>query len=228
MKLRVKFSKFGPLRYVGHLDIMRFFQKAVRRSGIPICYSTGFSPHQIMSFAAPLGFGQTSEREYFEIEVESITSSEEMRNALDSCMAEGIKIEGIRLLPDTAKNAMASIQAASYRITLKDVPSSIDMASLVEEFLLRKEIFVVKETKKSIIERDIRPAVFELSLMESKELSLLVDASSAGNLKPAAVIEAMFEKTHFPTPRIHVVRIDTFTRDEAGDLVSLGEVGSIF
>ena len=48
MKIRIKFEKDGVMRYIGHLDIMRYFQKSMRRAEIDICYSTGFSPHQIM------------------------------------------------------------------------------------------------------------------------------------------------------------------------------------
>ena len=69
MKLRIQFSKYGPLRFIGHLDVMRFFQKAIRRAGIDIAYSSGFSPHQIMSFASPLGLGVESRGEYLDIQV---------------------------------------------------------------------------------------------------------------------------------------------------------------
>ena len=72
MRLRVKFRKFGPIRFIGHLDVMRFFQKAIRRAGIDVAYSKGFSPHQIMAFAAPLGVGLLSNGEYMDIEVGSI------------------------------------------------------------------------------------------------------------------------------------------------------------
>ena len=60
LKVRVKFSKEGAMKFIGHLDIMRYFQKAIRRANIPIAFSGGFSPHMIMSFAAPLGVGVTS------------------------------------------------------------------------------------------------------------------------------------------------------------------------
>ena len=53
MKVRLKFRKYGNMKFIGHLDMMRYFQKAIRRSGIPVCYSEGFSPHMIMSFASP-------------------------------------------------------------------------------------------------------------------------------------------------------------------------------
>lgn len=71
VKVRVKFSKHGVLKFIGHLDVMRYFQKAIRRAGIDIAYSAGFSPHQIMSFAAPLGVGLESNGEYMDIEVHS-------------------------------------------------------------------------------------------------------------------------------------------------------------
>ena len=67
MKVRIKFAKSGVMKFVGHLDMMRYFQKAMRRADIDIKYSEGFSPHQIMSFAAPLGVGITSDGEYLDI-----------------------------------------------------------------------------------------------------------------------------------------------------------------
>ena len=68
--LRFRFAKYGAMRYLGHLDLLRYFQKAVRRADIPVAYSGGFSPHQIMSFAMPLSVGLTSEGEYFDIGLE--------------------------------------------------------------------------------------------------------------------------------------------------------------
>ena len=78
MKIRIKFRKWGCMKFIGHLDMMRFFQKVMRRADVDIRYSEGFSPHQIMSFAAPLGVGITSDGEYLDIEVHSTKSSEEM------------------------------------------------------------------------------------------------------------------------------------------------------
>ena len=69
MKVRFKFSKHGVLKYIGHLDLMRYFQKAFRRTDIDVLYSKGFSPHMIMSFAQPLGVGVESDGEYFDVEV---------------------------------------------------------------------------------------------------------------------------------------------------------------
>ena len=78
------------MKFIGHLDIMRYFQKAIRRANIPIAFSGGFSPHMIMSFAAPLGVGVTSAGEYFDMELtDDSLSSKEMENRLNATMAEG-------------------------------------------------------------------------------------------------------------------------------------------
>ena len=64
MKLRIRFSKHGNVRYIGHLDIQRYFQRLNRRAGLKVVYSEGFSPHQKMSFAMPLSVGYESDAEY--------------------------------------------------------------------------------------------------------------------------------------------------------------------
>ena len=82
MKVRIKFSKEGPVKFVGHLDTMRYFQKAIRRANLPVAFSGGYSPHMIMSFAAPLGVGTESLGEYFDLELaETVPTSEEVKNA---------------------------------------------------------------------------------------------------------------------------------------------------
>ena len=120
MKLRIKFAKYGAMKFIGHLDMMRFFQKAVRRAGIDVKYSEGFSPHQIMSFAAPLGVGIESLGEYMDLEVLSMSAPEDMKDALNRVMVEGVEVLAVNILPDQAKNAMASVALASYQIHLKE------------------------------------------------------------------------------------------------------------
>ena len=229
MKLRIKFSKKGPLRFIGHLDIMRYFQKAIRRSDIDIAYSTGFSPHQIMSFAAPLGV--ESEGEYFDIEANSVTSAEDMIARLNREMAEGMVITGMRILPDDAKNAMASVKAASYRLHWKEgYAPDYDISAAVEQFLSQEEVLYTKHTAKSVIERNLKDAVYELKAIDERTIYMLVDASSAGNVKPGAVIEclAAFYGKEYDSNAVQVTREDTFTDSSNGGFLSLGEVGEVF
>ena len=83
-KLRLKFSKNGPIKFIGHLDLMRYFQKAIRRADIDIKYSEGFSPHQVLSFAQPLSVGATSDGEYLDMTVNSMVSAQDIMDRLNS------------------------------------------------------------------------------------------------------------------------------------------------
>lgn len=154
MKIRIKFCKDGVMKFIGHLDIMRYFQKAMRRAEIDICYSEGFSPHQIMSFAAPLGVGITSEGEYLDIEVASTRSSEASIQALNDTMVEGVRITGYVKLPDNAKTAMSLVAAADYELFFKDgyeAPAGMDeYREAIDHFYYETaEILITKQTKKA-------------------------------------------------------------------------------
>ena len=92
MKVRIKFSKEGPVKFVGHLDTMRYFQKAIRRANLPVAFSGGYSPHMIMSFAAPLGVGTESLGEYFDLELAETVPTSEITRRLDAVMVEGVHI----------------------------------------------------------------------------------------------------------------------------------------
>ena len=121
MKVRIKFSKTGPMKFLGHLDTMRYFQKAVRRAGLPVAFTQGFSPHMIMSFASPLGVGIESEGEYFDLELREEVPMEAICSRLNAQMAEGTRVECAVQAPDgKAGNAMALVAAADYRIRFRE------------------------------------------------------------------------------------------------------------
>lgn len=163
MKVRVKFCKYGPVRFIGHLDVMRFFQKCIRRAGIDVAYTTGFSPHQIMTFAAPLGVGLTSDGEYMDIECNSVTTSRDMLESLNRASAPGIEIVSVVLLPEGAGNAMASVAAAGYTVRFREGREpSFDYMGKLAEFYARPEIMITKETKKNTLTVNIRPGIYEL------------------------------------------------------------------
>ena len=103
MKARIKFRKYGVMRFIGHLDVMRFFQKAIRRAEIPIAFTSGYSPHMIMSFAQPLGVGVTSDGEYFDIELTEAIASEQAVAQLNAVMVEGIEVTGFREISSDKK-----------------------------------------------------------------------------------------------------------------------------
>ena len=214
MKVRIKFAKYGVMKFIGHLDMMRFFQKAIRRADIDVRYSEGFSPHQIMSFAAPLGVGIESFGEYLDIEVLSMDSPEAIQQALNAVMVEGVEILSVTVLPDQAKNAMASVAAASYRLTMKEGAFPIDdLAEKLQAFYDQETIPYTKETKKSVIELDLKQGIYALGVNEEGAIYMLVNASSSGNIKPTMIFEkfCQFAGCEIPASAIQVTRLEIYT-----------------
>lgn len=213
MKIRIKFSKHGNVKYIGHLDLQRYFQKAMRRAQIPISYSQGYSPHQIMSFAAPLGVGLESDGEYMDIEVDSFSSESDIVDRLNRVSCDGIHVLSAKILPDNAGNAMASVSAASYYVSFKEdrIPS-FSWEEKISEFMEQDEIPYTKETKKSTIVRNLKDGIYKMECRDHK-IYLLLDASSGGNVKPLAVIQTFVEHYNqtLQDNALWITREDTFT-----------------
>ncbi|WP_367565711.1 TIGR03936 family radical SAM-associated protein [Lacrimispora sp.] len=234
MKLRIKFSKQGPVKFVGHLDIMRYFQKAIRRADIDIKYSEGFSPHQVMSFAAPLGVGLTSNGEYMDIEVNSMADCQTLMDQLNGTMAEGIKVTDCRILDDKAKNAMSLVAAADYTLTFREGKEPEDVEGFFKgllEFISQDQILTIKKTKKGEREVDLKASIYKLSVKDGT-IFMKVSAGSADNLKPELVMETYcrWRGQECPEFAFHIQREEVYgnTGDEENPvLVPLGLIGEL-
>lgn len=230
MKARIKFTKTGVLRFIGHLDVMRYFQKAFKRADIGICYSSGYSPHQIISFAAPLGVGLTSEGEYVDIECRDFSSSKEIKDKLNAVMSEGISVVSVKKLEEDSKNAMSIVAAADYRIFFRDgYEKPIDMAEMINRFYDQEKILVMKKTKKSEKETDIKPLIYEIK-PEKDSVFMKLATGSAENLKPELVMKAVYDFSGLVWDKfaIRVHRIEVYAvREWNGKLkfVTLEDLG---
>lgn len=233
MKIRIKFAKYGALRFIGHLDVMRFFQKAIRRAGIDVAYSGGYSPHQIMSFAAPLGVGMCSIGEYMDIEIHSHQGGADLMDRLQKACPPGIDILSVKALPEKAGNAMASVAAATYAVAFKDKARSFEeYAGSVEAFMNQQEILITKETKRSTMEVNIRPGIYKCWI-EDGILCFQVDASSSGNIRPGFVTDQFlhFADADVPAIELQMIRIETWMNTgtaENPDFVPLDAIGEEF
>lgn len=224
MKIRIKFRKYGVMKFIGHLDMMRYFQKAMRRAEIDICYSEGFSPHQIMSFAAPLGVGITSDGEYLDIEVHSSKSTKESMEALNQTMVEGVEITGYVELPAHAKTAMSIVAAADYSLFFKEgypVPFTKTKAeqALHDYFTVPDKVLITKQTKKSEKTIDLKQLVYDIKIEgteSSPEFYFMLSTGSSDNLKPELVLESLFDYMGIPydTNAVQIHRIDVYAKED--------------
>lgn len=196
MKVRIKFRKYGALKFIGHLDVMRFFQKVMLRAEIPIAYTGGYSPHMIMSFASPLGIGLTSDGEYFDIELDKPINSAEAVRRMNAVSVEGIDILSFRRISEDKKmTGMAIVAAADYLVSY--LPDSLAEHTWPENwpeqiplFLRQEKISVLKQTKRSEAITDIRPLIYQMTVREEESIYLQLAAGSVQNVKPDLVIQA--------------------------------------
>ena len=220
-KLRLKFSKNGPIKFVGHLDVMRYFQKAIRRADIDIKYSEGFSPHQVISFAQPLSVGATSDGEYMDMTVNSMVSAEDIMTRLNATMNEGIEILAIKELSEGDEKAMTATYAARYIIKIRHSSIPCDnWVSKFKEYLSEDKLPAMKRTKSGQKEIDMKPMVFDANFdEEGSSVNLLLSMSSLEPLKPALLFEGFFKSLGLEMSRnaLDVHRVDIYKLCEDGD-----------
>ena len=234
IRVRLKFSRKGPVKYLGHLDMLRYFQKVMLRANIDIRYSEGFNPHQIMSFAYPLGVSMETTGDYLDIDLVSYDGLEDLVTRLNKVMNEGIAIESAKLLEEKALNAMAAVYAAGYKITVSS--NEMDQADLTkdkldlmcQELLAKPEIIISKKKcgkkkKEEVVEKDIKEGIFELKADSDGVLYMLLKSGSALNIKPVSVIEALSENIGKNLKVEARLRTDIYGQAEDGSIVSLSQ-----
>ena len=223
MKVRIKFSKTGVIKFIGHLDLMRFFQKAFRRTDIKVRYSGGFSPHMIMSFAQALGVGVESKGEYFDVELEDGQDIFDLVEELNRQMVEGIEVISYKVLPEKTTNAMASVAAASYEIDFYN--GNPFSEKTIDTYNAAPELLYTKTTKSGDNTLNIKDFVFAIGYMD-KGVSFTIDASSAGNIKPRYLLETLagIEGIDLSKHPYHVMRMDLLLRKEDGTLAPLDDI----
>lgn len=231
--IRIRFTRGEEVRFISHLDLMKAFERAIRRAGLPIAYSQGFNPHPQMVFGLPLSVGVTSEGEYADFELVRKMDPEEFLTVLNRSLPEGIRITAAGT-KNIKANIMATICAADYSldIFLNEMVSLGEAVTKVEAMMEMQCIKVLKEGKDSAKELDIRPLILGVKLKEMNQLPSGYEgfktaftalagfrAGSAANLRPELFIKALVEQAGFPIGAGRLHRMALYV-EKNGRLVS--------
>jgi len=227
MRMMVVFEKGAPLRYIGHLDLMRTVQRALRRSDLPVKYSNGFNPHIRLSFAAPLSVGVIGLRELMEVPVEDgLTESEfvsRMNAALPSCM----QIRFCRSVPDDFPALMSLVAGADYRITFEKTEQGVKAAQSFAGFMALESYVAQRRTKSGENPCDIRPFVIDGTLEETENeyvIDLRTIATQAGMLKPSLWFDSLCEFAGCTEVSHLIYRRNILAKSKDGSLVPMEAV----
>ncbi len=209
MRVRIKFTKNEIVKYLGHLDIMRSFQRNFNRAEVKMTYSEGFNPHQKMSFALPLGVGIASTGEYLDAEIADGQDLNAICCRLDEVSGLGFDILAVRELKDGAEKAMAAVKYASYSIAFD---KSYNL--LLDEYMDRSQIIIQKKTKTGMKDVDIKELTEEISL-DNNILKILLKAGSENNIKPELITEDLFKfsKLDYKRDMISITRNELFAEN---------------
>ncbi|MDQ3104811.1 MAG: TIGR03936 family radical SAM-associated protein [Actinomycetota bacterium] len=163
-RVRIRYTKRGRLRFTSHRDIGRAFERAVRRSGLPVAYSSGFNPHPRLSYAGAAPTGAASEAEYLEIALARRCSVETVREALDAAMPPGLDVVDAVTAQPRGESAGLSerLEASRWLVRLPGAsPAATDRA--VGALLASERVEVSRMTKRGLRTFDVRSALVSLA-----------------------------------------------------------------
>jgi radical SAM-linked protein len=166
MRALIRFGKQARLRFISHLDLQRFFQRAVNRTGLPIAWSQGFNPHPVMSFGSALALGWTSEYEVIDIKLSAPMGRKRTEDAIRAALPEDLPVLEVRMVDDRHPAPMALVKMADYRVTLEGEGAGAVLAQ-ISAFMARENVPAVKKTKSGEKEINARPMVISMEPFES-------------------------------------------------------------
>ena len=194
-KYSMEFTKYGYMKYISHLDMIRLFRNAFKKAGIRLAYTQGFNPHPKMGFASPLSLGYLSECEVVEFETNENTEPQIICDKMAAILPAGIGIKSCCAFM-SEKSLASRVLASSYEIRMP-VKERFSMSALemCEDFLRRENIVVSKKMKKTamIKQIDIKSMIRGLSAQGGDGEIILhaeLDSGSTANLSPELLISA--------------------------------------
>lgn len=187
MRLWIHFAKENPMRYLSHLDLMRAWQRAIRRARLPVAYSAGFNPHPKMSFASALAVGVTSDAEYLDIELQEDVGDEELTR-LQTALPTGLPIMNWRVVPQATPALMSLISVTQWVLPIEGGDVS-RMQSHIAEILSALSLPIVRKGKKGTKVVDVRPLILKLTVdHKQQQLAMLLASGGDGGVKPRELL----------------------------------------
>lgn len=211
-RIRFTFTREVALAYLSHLDMLRLFLRALRRSGLPLEYSRGYNPHPRFTLALPLPLGVTAGEEIGEVFFSEKVEAGFFIEELTSQLPGGIELTGAFSVGAEGPSIAALVRAALYRAKLKSISAVHGNAMLVKESLekmLLKEEIIMKRTnkKKKIVSTNVRPFIKEAKMFyeqdKNLELMLELEAGSQGGISPVFFLEQLQKEAPSEIPGVH-------------------------
>ena len=222
MRAMIRFGKQPRLRFISHLDLQRFFQRALNRTGLPVAYTQGFNPHAVMSFGSALALGWTSEYEILDVKLSVPMGRKRTEEAMRQALPEDLPVMEVRMVDDRHPAPMAMVRASDYEIALsgENAGAVLDAA---DAFLASEQVMAVRKTKSGEKEIDIRPLAISLERAGDVLLARL-KLTETDTLKPDLLVNSLAKLAGVEPPEARIHRKCLLGEDESGALRPLMEL----
>jgi radical SAM-linked protein len=194
-RLRLIFAKKKQIKYIGHLDLVLAWERALRRAQIPLAYSKGFNPRPKIQVTSSLPLGTTGSAEIMDITITRSLAPAEALEQIRPALPEGIELHSVEEIPLKAPTLQHLLRQAEYRVTVETELSADELTSRIKALLATDKIEQTRQRKKRAEEIDLRPWLHDLRLESVAEgeacLWMRLTAGQFGNLRPEAVLKAL-------------------------------------
>jgi radical SAM-linked protein len=193
-RLRLRFSKFGKVRFTSHRDVARMWERALRRSRLPMAYSQGFVPHPLVSFGLALPTGCESRGEYLDLRLGPAAPDEipvaDLPEALTALLPEGIDVQAAALIGDAEGSLQQEVASCDWELEVLEVPVG-ELRERVDKMLASPILTVRRERKGRPVDDDIRPAILSLEVTGSEGRLRAALATHPRSVRPSDVLAAL-------------------------------------
>ena len=203
MRIRITFVKQGALRYTGHLDLHKLWERAARRAELPLAYSQGFHPQPKMNMAAALPLGFSSRCEVMDMKLEQDIPLESLPTRLNSTLPSGLQVVDIEQVDERAPALQTQVVSAEYEITFTETVDGSELKRKVDSVIESKSI--PRERRGKMY--DLRPLIEDLKILESNspKIFMLLAAREGATGRPEEVLDVLgiaFEGTRIERTRL--------------------------
>ena len=194
-RLRVRFSRGEEIKFISHLDIMRLWERALRRAQISLAYSEGFSPHPRISLAAPLAVGVTSEAELMDVFVTGWASPHWFAGVVTHQLPPGIEILGVYQVALTMPSLQSQVRHAEYGVEIETEKRPEDIEAAISSLLSLERLPWHHERDTGRRSYDLRALIDDLWLVSWSQpygtIGMRLRSDSSGSGRPEQVAVAL-------------------------------------
>ncbi len=190
MRMIAVFEKSERIRHIGHLDIQRFVQRGLRRSGLPVAYSNGFNPHILITFASALSTGACGKREIMDVTMAEPVSESEFLERMNRAMPPDMQLTEARSVDDRHPALMAMLRAASYDLLIRNPEEADRLRAAIMPMMAREKVTAVRKTKSGMKEVDIKPLIYAIN-GKGQHIYCTLALTEGQTCKPGMLMEAL-------------------------------------